>query len=55
MRRRLLDQSKKLSRFTRDPDGMANASSTPAIVEWMPDENTQNHSTHPTRMYGTSE
>ena len=49
------DQVMKLLRFTRDPEGMTNASSTPAMVECTPDMNTQYHSTAPTSRYGTSE
>ena len=49
------DQDMKLFRLTREPVGMANASSTPAMVEWTPDMNTQYHSATPTKRYGTSE
>ena len=49
------DQVMKLLRFTRDPEGMTNASSTPAMVECTPDMNTQYHSTAPTSRYGTNE
>ena len=49
------DQAVKLLRFTREPDGMTNANSTPAMVECTPDMNTQYHSTPPTSKYGTSE
>ena len=48
------DQSMKLCRFTRDPVGIVNASSTPAIVACTPDISTQNHSTTPTARYGMS-
>ena len=41
--------------FTRDPEGMVNASSTPAMVACTPDMYTQYHSTAPTSRYGTSE
>ena len=44
----------KLCRFTRDPVGIVNASSTPAIVACTPDISTQNHSTTPTARYGMS-
>ena len=49
------DQEMKPSRFTREPDGMTNASKTPAMVECTPDMNTQYHSTAPTSRYGMSE
>ena len=49
------DHETKPLRFTREPVGMANASSTPAMVECTPDMNTQHHSTTPTSTYGTSE
>ena len=42
-------------RLMRDPEGMANANSTPAMVECTPLMNTQNHRSAPTARYGTSE
>ena len=45
----------KVRRFTREPDGIANASSTPAMVECTPDIYTQYHSKAPTSIYGSSE
>ena len=49
------DQAMKPFRFTREPDGMTKASSTPAMVECTPDMNTQYHSTPPSSRYGMSE
>ena len=49
------DQVAKVRRFTREPDGMAKASSTPAMVECTPDIYTQYHNRAPTSIYGSSE
>ena len=49
------DQRMKLFTFTREPEGIANASSTPAMVECTPDMNTQYHNTAPTSRYAYNE